>query len=99
MTDASNSTAMQEVEGMRLRFVHCAARSTPAFVVNVMKIVVQTILTCAAHLWAQSCLLGTTDVSSLEQREQIWSCVVCSVGKGLEGFRVDLGSAWGASQG
>ena len=42
----ANRTPHKMMEGMRLRFVHCDARSTPPhFVMNVRKIIVQSILT------------------------------------------------------
>ena len=71
------------MEGMRLTFVHCDIRRStqPHFVANVMKIIVQSVLT---HKLVGTQLLITRYVSCVKQvGSQIWSCVVWFVGKGL----------------
>ena len=69
------------MEGIRLRFAHCAASSTPTdFVVNGMKIIAQRY--CPRHLWG----IGTTHVTSVVQKEVTYfvlSSVLCREGFGL----------------
>ena len=74
--------------GMRLRFVHCAARSTPPhFVVHVMIIIVQSVLTLT--FMGTKRFLGTIHVTCVEQVEST-NLVLCFV-LCREGFGVDSG--------
>ena len=78
------------VQRMRLRFVHCAARSTHHFVVNLMKIIVLSVLThkCVGtklFIWRNTCHMLS------KWNSQIMSYVVFSVGKGLGLSLVCLG--------
>ena len=82
-------------EGMRLRFVHCAARSTPPwFVANVMKILVQHILTHT--LVGQNWLVDTKHIKFVVQRELSDLVLCCVLYK--EGCGVDCGLLGGLRQ-